>query len=491
MREPLNECLNTDEVMLNTQEKKDEANFTKYNPLLTVLLFSVGPSALLAQAVFETIDTLIVASRFKKEPESNAMAIIGATPLPIMICTYLCIFFGQAITATVSKILAKGDKALAARVVVDILRCAIIAGIIFPICYIWAVKPLLKFVNCSDEILDAAYRFCRPMVFGTSLVLIMYVCLNYLQAIGRPILTFLVKIAGNILQVFILTPTFVLLIRVSTDNLKIAPVCAQGVMGITLLVLILRGKFSLPISPRMFLEPFARESFHSLLVASPIVLLGICYILPPNVMLRCMNNIDSDHANEISAVMGVWNRFYSIACALAMTFGSGFLSPGTHALGRGDGKRMWKLFGWAVVLDTIPVLFFTFLVVGNPALVAKGFLTTDIEIEYAKKILPIPFYTSPLQSLGVLGIMLLMALGNAWLSGLVGIFQCVFGCCGALIAQHKVAHPWDLLYLFNVSDVMAFITYAVALVIYIKRWKGQAMLRGETSTSEVGSEHLI
>ena len=491
MREPLNNSLDTDEIMFNEQQEKDEANFTKYNPLLTVLLFSIGPSALLAQAVFETIDTLIVAARFKKEPESNAMAIIGATPLPIMICTYLCIFFGQAIIASVSKILAKGDRELAARVVVDILRCAIIVAIIFPVGYIWAVKPLLRFVNCSDEILDAAYRFCRPMVFGTAFVVLLYVCLNYLQAIGRPILTFLVKIAGNVLQVFILTPTFVFLVRVSTDNLKIAPVCAQGVMGIILLVLIMRGKFSLPISPRMFLGPFAKESFRSLLVASPIVLLGICYIMPPNVMLRCMNNIDKEHANEIAAVMGVWNRFYSIACALAMTFGSGFLSPGTHALGRGDGKRMWKLFGWAVVLDIIPVLLFTFLVIGNPGLVAKGFLSTETEIEYAKKILPIPFYTSPLQSLGVLGIMLLMALGNAWLSGLVGIFQCIFGCCGALIAQNKVEDPWDLLYLYNASDVIAFIAYAVALVIYIKRWKKQAMLRGETSTSEVGNEHLF
>ena len=486
MNEPLNNFAESEDEM-QAQQAQDEANFTKYNPLVTVLLFAIGPSALLAQAIFETIDTLIVASRFKKEPEANAMAIIGATPLPIMMITYLCIYFGQAVIAKISKVLATGDRELAARIVVDIFRCAIVAGVVFPFCYVWCVKPLLRFVNCSEEILDAAYRFCLPMVFGTLFIVVTYVALNFLQSIGRPILTFLIKIVGNVLQVFIFTPLFCLGFKVSTDYLKIASVASQGIIGFTLFGLIIRGKFSLPIRPRMFLERPVKDSFHALLVASPIVLLGLCYVMPPNVMLRCMNAIDPEHSNEISAVMGVWNRFYSIASALGMTFGSGFLSPGTHALGRGDSKRMWKLFAWAALFDIVPVTLVGLVVMSNPGLVARGFLSSESEIEYAKKMLPIPFYTITLQSIGVLGIMLLMALGNAWLSGLVGIFQCLLGCVGAVVLQHKVKHAWSLLYLFNVSDVIACIVYVVAIFIYVKNWKKKMMSNGETSTSELGS----
>lgn len=483
MNESLNDFADSDDVM-QTQAAKDEASFTKYNPLVTLLLFTLGPSALLAQSIFEMIDTLIIASRFKKEPEANAMAIIGATPLPIMMSTYLCIYFGQVVIAKISKVLATGDRELAARIVVDIFRCAIIASLVFPFCYVWCVKPLLRFINCSEEIIDAAYRFCLPVVFGTVFIAIDYVALNYLQSIGRPILTFLIKVVGSALQVFILTPLFCLGLKLSTDYLKIASVASQGIVGCTLFVLIIRGKFSLPIRPRMFLEWFVRDTFNALLVASPIAMLVICYLLPPNVILRCMNANDPEHANEISAVSGVSNRFYGIASALGMAFGSGFLSPGTHALGRGDSKRMWKIFAWAAILDIVPVTLVGIVVISNPGLVAGGFLSSESEIQYAKKMLPIPFYTITLQSINVLCIMLLMALGNAWLSGIVGIFHCIFVCVGAVVLQKKVEHAWKLLYLYNASDVIACMVYMIGIFIYIKNWKKTN--RGEKSTSELG-----
>ena len=484
MNEPLNDFADSDDGM-QTEVAKDEASFTKYSPVATLLLFAVGPSSLLSQAIFETIETLVIASRFKNEPEANAMAIIGVTPLPIMISTYLCIYFGQAVIARISKVLATGNRELAARIVVDIFRCAIIAGVIFPFCYVWCVKPLLRFINCSEEILDAAYRFCLPAVFGTVFIAVDYVALNYLQSIGRPILTFFIKLAGNVLQVLILTPLFCLGLKVSTDYLKIASVASQGIVGFTLLGLIIRGKFSLPIRPRMFIECFIKDSFNALLVALPIVVLGICYLLPPNVILRCMNSIDPEHSKEISAVTGVSSRFYSIASALGMTFGSGFLSPGTHALGRGNSKRMWKIFAWAALFDIVPVTLVGVVVISSPVLVAGGFLSSESEMQYAKKMLPIPFYTITLQSIGVLCIMMLMALGNTWLSGLVGIFHCIFVCVGAVVLQHKVKHTWDLLYLYNVSDVIVCMIYMIGIFIYIK--KGKKMSMAEKSISELGN----
>ena len=470
----MNDFAESDDGM-HAEVTKDEASFTKYSPVVTLLLFAVGPSRLLTQAIFDTIETLIIASRFRNEPEANAMAIIGVTPLPILISSYIYIYFGQAVIAKISKVLATGNRELAARIVVDIFRCAIIACMVFPFCYVWCVKPLLGFVNCSQEILDAAYRFCLPVVFGTVFIAVDYVALNYLQSIGRPILTFLITLVGSVLQVLILTPLLCLGLKVSTDYLRIASVASQGIVGLALFVLIVRGKFSLPIRPRMFLECFVKDSFNALFVASPVVVLAVCYLLPPNVILRCMNSIDSEHSKEVSAVTGVSDRFYSICSAMAMTFGSGFLSPGSHALGRGDPKRMWKIFAWAALFGIIPVSLVAIIVISNPGLVASGFLSSESEIQYAKKMLPIQFYTVTPQTINVLCIMLFMALGNAWISSLVGILQCVFVCVGAVVLQHKVKHTWSLLYLYNVSDVMGCMIYMIGILIYIKTRKKMSM----------------
>lgn len=412
------------------------------------------------------------------------MQIVGATPLPSMCMTYVMLFFGQTITSKISSLIAERQLSTATQAVIDIVRLSIVTCLIFPFCFIWAIKPCLAFVGCPEDVIDDAYRYLLvplfTLVFGTLFV----VETNFIQATGRPILAFLVRVSGMVLQVGIFTPLLAFGFRCSTAFAKASNVCGQFIVIIVLSYFIMKGKFLLKPKWRMFVSGFVKETWHALILGAPIVILGFGYSLPPNIMTRCMTRADPSKKSEIMGVMGAWTTLYQVAGAVGMAFGSGFLSSGTHALGRGDKKRMIKLFGWAALFNIIPILIFSLTIIAAPRKIGGAFLNEN-EIEMAEKILPIPFYTMIFNSLNVLGIMFLTAINKPLYSAVIGIVQCLFQCIGAVIMEKTVGTSvWKILHLYNFSDIGAFIAYAVIVSIYLYR-----IFRGKIAT--VFSSELI
>lgn len=448
------------------QVRREQNVFEKYSSLATLFMFSLGPASSLIQAALDSLETILFSKRFQNESGANIMSIVGVTPLPIMCSVQLALFLGQAITARVSRLLAEERRDAAQQVVVDVIRVAIVGGIIFPVCFVWAVKPFLKWTGCHEDILDPAFRFTLPSICGQVVISMFVISLSFLQAIGKTELSFMSRCVAYSVQVGILSPIFLWVFNISTDLCKVPCIIAEGVTAIILLTAMFTGKFSLNVPVRLFLQPFHSETWKCMMLAAPMILQFVCMAFPPVLIMKAMNQIDPVNSKEIDAVLGVWNKLCGLVGTIPITFGSGFLTPATYAYGSGNLKRMMVLFGWACLFSIGPLFIISPCMSFAPEVLASLFLS-PAELEVGKQILSIPFRTSIVLGVAVMATMIMTVLGKPIYPAACGILQFLILSIGSEIAKRYVVNVYKVMYLINISDIVLLIAYTIIILVHI------------------------
>ena len=447
--------------------QREHDRFAKRGPLCTLLLFSIGPAALVCQTAMDMIDTIEVSTKFKSDPESYAMEIIGATPLIIMAVVYLGGMFAQALTAKIPKLLGEGKRDIAQQVVADIMRIALVLSIIFPIGFVWAIKPFLRFAGCPDKIVDKAFRYSLPIVFGCPLLTFFNICVGFLQGIGRYGWAFLARACTYVVQVGVFTPTLLWGLNITTDYCKCSQVAAEGITTLILVVLILKGKFNLQIPVALFKNKPTRETLNTFAIAVPTLLQFISLAFPPTLVMKSMSQVEPELVTDIEATIGVWTKVTLLVATINVAFATGFLSAGGHAHGVGNNKRFLKLLGWGMLFGIVPVTGFSLFVVFKPEVMASLFLS-EAQLPYAKKLLPIPFYTFPLQTAPVFGTMTLVALAKPLLPMIFSILQVVVLTVGSqLMRKYVSGHSERIMFIYCFSDLLMLLLYTAAMLYYL------------------------
>lgn len=478
--------------------QKEHDRFAKRGPLCTLLLFSIGPAALVVQTAMDMIDTIEVSLFFKNIPDSYAMEIIGATPLIIMAIAYTGAMFAQGLTAKIPKLLGEGRRDVAQQVVADIMRVALILSIVFPICFIWAVKPILRFMSCPEVIVDKAFRYCLPIIFGCPLMTGFNIGIGFLQGTGKYGIAFLARALAYVVQVGIFTPTLLWGLHISTDYCKCSQIAAEGITAIILITLILKGKFNMQIPMSLFKNKPSKETLNTIAICLPTFLQFFSLAFPPTLVLKAMSAIEPERVTDIEATIGVWTKVTLLAATVNVAFATGFLASGGHAHGVGNHKRFLRLLGWGLLFGVVPVTAFSVFVLSKPELIASLFLS-ESQIPYAKKFLPIPFYTFPLETIPVFATMVLIALGKPLLPLLLSLFQLLVLCGGSqLIGKYVGGRSERVMFIYCFSDILMLVLYTAGFLWYLipMMCKGKddpeytAIPGGESGFSEIDTSQM-
>lgn len=452
--------------------EKEKQRFTKHSALATLLLMSIGPLSLIVQAIGEVVDMLMITKRFKNEKNSHAIEILGFTGQISSILGYLGLYFGQALTTRISTLIGSGDRLNASHLISDIVYLCILVSCIFVAAFVFVVKPFLKFLGTPDYMLNESFKYLIPFLVCLPLTNLNTIGQYYLQSIGSSYLMFVIKVINYVLQLGVLSPLFLFGIKVSTTFMKLGSILAGIIVGFGLLFMIYRGKFSLKPNFKDIIDKFCPELNTSLLYAAPLILSFFVFILPPILILQTMTSTDQEHSKEIGGVFAVFTQIATVNQAIPGAFGQSFLSAGTHAWGCNNTKRLIHIFLWTLLFNGSLTLIVSLVVIPGKSFICCSFLNDETEIELAEKMVPIPFYTSPLQGIGITLSMLMIVVGKPLYSFIPQLVQMIILCAGCKILASKFKNDVSkVMYIYNISDIAVFILYMCFICIPIKEIK--------------------
>lgn len=478
LNEPLNPTDQNEVLQLHPDEvdkaqiDKENQRFTKHSALITLLYMSIGPLSLIMQAIGEVIDMKMITKRFERDPNSHAIEILGFTGQISAILGYLGLYFGQSLTTRISNLIALGERSTASHLVSDVLYLTILTSLIFCAAFVFVIPPFLRFLGTPEYMLKPTFKYIIPTLVMLPITNLSTFGMYYLQSIGSSILSGSVRFFTYILQLGIFSPLFLFGFKVSTTFMKIGSLIAGTIVSFTLLFLMYRNKFSLHLQFGDVFDKFCPELKKALLYAVPLILSFFVFVLPPILILQTMTSTDKTHSEELGGVFAVFSNIATVNQAIPGAFGQSLLSAGTHAWGANNAKKLIRLFLWTLLFNFSLTFLVSLVVIPGKSFICRSFLSNPIEIQLAEKMVPIPFYTSPLQGIGVTLSILMIVIGKPLFSFLPQFVQMIILCVGCkILASRNKNDVSKVMYIYNISDVTVFILYCVFLFVPIREIK--------------------
>ena len=437
------------------QNEEENKRFTKYSALTTLLIMAIGPSSLLFQAVGEMIDMLMITKRYKNEPNSHAIEMIGFTGQILSFPIYLGLFFGQAICSRVSSLIGSGDRESASHIISDTVYICILFSFIFVSIFVFLMKPLLTFLGTPNSMLNPTFKFLIPIYVAIPITILVYICQYYLQSIGNSILSGLVKVIVYVLQLGILY----------------------------------RGVFSLKLKFSDIFSKFNPEIKKAIFSALPLLLTYLVFSLPQILILQTLTSAAKNYAQEIGGVFAVYTKLFTIVNEIPTVISQSFLSTGAHAWGSNNPKRLIHLVLCAAALSFSLTLLASFLIIFKKSMICKAFLDVEMEIKLAEKMIPIPFYTAPIIGISMTISFLMIVIGKPIFSFIPLIIRVVVLCGGCkLIAKKSKGNVTRVMYIYNITDISLLIVDLILLFIPIRDIRRKMK---EESSKTIVNDYLL
>lgn len=263
-------------------------------------------------------------------------------------------------------------------------------------------------------------------------------------------------------------------------------IVASSIVGVGMLILMYKGKFSLKPKVSHLLEKFSPEIKKAIVNGIPLVLSFIVMIIPPVLILQTMTSNYKDQSKDIGGVFAVFTQISTVNTAIPGAFCQSFLSARTHAFGSNNMKRLIQLFLWTLLFNSVLSMTVSLIVIPGKSFICKSFLNDQAEIELAEKMVPIPFYTSPLQAIGLTISMLMITIGKPLFSFIPMLSQVIILSAGSKIMAMKVKNDvTKIMYIYNISDIFVFFLYLCFIFVPIKVIKGKMKESNKTTSSVV------
>lgn len=457
------------------QEESDL--FLKHNPLINLILLSIGPIlTTIGLSVLDSVDLMIISQRFKNDPDSYAVQIIGVALFVLQLCLDIGMFLAQAIMVRVSSLIGSGQRNEACQLTVDIFRISFVVTIFATILFTFVSRPIMTFSGCPEELIEQAYLLIISNISGLPIYTFFHITTGFLQAIGRTVLNGVLHFAANLLQTFIITPLLQFGLKIDVTLSNISQPIAQSVIGLTLFVMIFRGKFSLKPSFRMWFAPFSRETRTAIVMSLPMIPTLLFTLLSSTIILRFMTlACETDKMRtDIIAIYTIIQKIILICVAVPIALTGGYITAATHSVSIGNYSRMLKTYFWVFFISmAFSVILCPFLIF-KPLVLVKLFTNVDSQLDLSKKLVPIPIYTIPLCLISSSFSPFFVSIGKSVYALIVPIIQLVSPIIGAkILFSIYPKDPTKILYSYNICDITTFIVslpmFLISIIPIIKK----------------------
>lgn len=461
---------------------EENERFSKHHPLLNLLIMTVGPFlTFIGMSVLDSIDLIIISYRFKKEPNSYTVQIIGIGFFVLQICMDIGMYLQQSIIVRVSSLIGQGKRDEASQLTVDIYRISLLLNFIMTIIVTFIARPLMNFAGCTPDLIEKCMLLIISTIAAIPFSTIFHVGTGFLQAIGKPVLNGFLHLVASCLQTFIITPFLQFVVRIDVTLSNISQPIAQSIVGIAIFTFIFKGKYSLKPTFQMFFNGFSNETPKALLMSIPMIPTQLFALLPSSLILRFMTSASSSdsHKTDVIAVYTILQKMFMIGMAIPSSLSIGFLTAATHSIAQNNYKRMLITLCYAMMIVLVFFLIFIPLIIINPVLIMKIFgVSSKSQLEIAKKMVPIPFYTFPIGNCCFFLINFFLAAGKLFYSNITSIVQLISICIGSKVLSVKYPNdPIKQMFSYTISDLSSVLLtsflFLITLIPLIKKSKSK------------------
>ena len=311
-------------------------------PLKTLLTLMVGP---LASQITSTLYGIINTVWISKYVGEVGMSAVATDIAWEGIARAFGLFLLTSGSTQISALFGKKLYNDAEQVVCDLLRVAVVCGCIVPAILLPINKPFSRWFGANDETIQGAYDYMLPICAGNILTCIFLTSVGFLQAEGRTMLVGIIDFVSLGVGMCALNPLFLGVFKIGISGPSYSTIIADGVPGITLVILYFCGKFGVKPKLSGFLKPFSPHTWQALGVGSSMLISQISLCLP-GIIVRKLIGLSVANSNEYDLAMAGFNvlcRYYNVTNCVVISLATGYIAAASYAYAAENYKRYLKL----------------------------------------------------------------------------------------------------------------------------------------------------
>lgn len=332
-------------------------------PLHTVFALSSGPFLAQVTGALKGIISTIWISMALGEVALAAISTIGVYD---GISRAFGFFLSASGASKISQLYGQHREDEASQVVVDIIRIALIFGVVVPSILGPTVRPLCIWFGANSEVVELSKEYMLPinvMTFSTCLFIGLGGCM---QGEGRSFFFSMLNIASLILGMAGIDPLLLLAFKTGIWGASCGQAFSEFVPAFIIFIMYFMGKFGVKPKFAQFIKPFSPHTLPSLKVGISQFIANVSQTIPSILVRKLMGDALGDRYNDGMAGFNTEIRFMIITNAVIIAVTNGFLPAASYAIASKQYKRwfwlcfhcIWITFVWgsftSVLTWTIP-----------------------------------------------------------------------------------------------------------------------------------------
>jgi len=387
---------------------------------ITLMHLSTGPLvSQISAALYSIADQIWVARTIG----DVGMAAISAFTILDTFSRAFGFFLSVAASSRISALMGEGKGSLASRILVDLLRIALLCGIIIPLIFIPVAKPMARWFGADEGLVNMGYEYILPCLSFAFIQCIFQLLCGVLQAEGRTMMFGVVQVCASLLNVIVFDPLFLLFTDMGLKGASIATIVSESTMMLILLIMFINGKFSTRIESKyLFMKP-AVDTWPAVKVGLSMLIANLSVAVPDVIMRKYIGSIveGTTEFNDVMAAFNAFGRIFLIENAVMVAFTMGMLPAASYAFAAERYKRVMLLFFHATWVTLIWSLFNEIMCVFFSFYVVRIFSTTPSFVKWAGEMVRAANYMILFTPTQYLVTTLLQSLGMGLTASIFGI----------------------------------------------------------------------
>lgn len=331
-----------DVVDENQNEEIESNRLGSDPPFKTICKLTIGPLlAQVTQTFYGLMDSFWI---------SKSIGEKGLTTMSIVtVVDFINIAFGQyfnaAMSTRISFLFGAKLRKECAQVCVDLLRCNIIMGILIPAILLPCAKKLMRWYGADDEIADMCFDYLLPSLCCSMINYTYLSICGFLQAMSYSIVYGICQLSSGLLNMLCFDPAFLMGFKTGMWGASLATAISNFIPMLVLYILLFRGKFSIKLDFKLYLNKFNHHTFSALRVSLSQLISNLASSLPVLFLAKFVAQA-AKNANDYTQIMAGWNvmeRVYAFAISVCNALNQGFLPAASYCYGSGRLHRFLRL----------------------------------------------------------------------------------------------------------------------------------------------------
>jgi Na+-driven multidrug efflux pump len=258
-------------------------------------------------------------------------------------------FLSVCASIKLSSLFAENRYNRASRVFADLLRLAVVIGILLPVVLIPSARPIMRWVEPdpdSAQNINEGFIYLVILFSGTVVTCVYFLLCGCLEAEGRTIWFSCIQIISMALNQGVFNPILVACLHMGVAGAATSMIASQFITAVFLLLLYYRGTFT--IKPRVaeLVEAPVGETANALALSLSSLLSSLTTCLPV-IGFQKFLSLSSPNADERSdwiALCNDFTRLCAITIAIFLAISMGFMAAGAYAYASSNIERVLRLF---------------------------------------------------------------------------------------------------------------------------------------------------